>query len=52
MAYTQQAEILRKQYAIRHAILQKRIKVPYQAARRLIGPDCAYHLYQQWEGKK
>ena len=32
-------------YRYRRLILLGRIEVTHDAARRLVGPDCAYHLY-------
>ncbi|HEY6548377.1 MAG TPA: hypothetical protein VI589_10740 [Vicinamibacteria bacterium] len=29
----------------RKLILLGRLRLPLEAARRLVGPDCAYHLY-------
>jgi len=29
----------------RRMVLLGRAKLPLEAARRLVGPDCAYHLY-------
>jgi hypothetical protein len=34
-------------YRVRSLILRNRIPLPAEAARKLIGPDCAYHLYRQ-----
>ncbi len=32
-------------YRYRRLILLGRLEVPHDAARRLVGPDCAYRLY-------
>jgi len=32
-------------YKYRELILKKKIILPYYKASKLIGPDCAYHLY-------
>jgi hypothetical protein len=42
---SRQAELIRKRYLYRQLILRGRARLPYRAAARLIGPDCAYHLY-------
>jgi hypothetical protein len=39
------AEILRKRYKYRRLILSGKLKLPHTAAAKLLGPDCAYHLY-------
>ena len=39
------AEEARLRYLYRDLVLQKKIKLPYEAAVKLVGPDCAYHLY-------
>lgn len=41
----ERAETLRKKHLYRSLILQGKLKLRHQAARRLVGPDCAYHLY-------
>lgn len=39
-------EVIRKQYLYRRLILSRRLCVSPKSAARLIGPDCAYHLYR------
>lgn len=39
------AEDMRVRYRYRRLILQRRARVSLEIAKRLIGPDCAYHLY-------
>lgn len=39
------AEALRKKHLYRSLILSGKLKLHHQSARRLVGPDCAYHLY-------
>ncbi len=39
------AEEIRVRYLYRNLILKEKIKLPYKAAVKLVGPDCAYHLY-------
>ena len=43
----EQAELLRKKYQYRTLILRGKTRLPHRAAARLVGPDCAYHLYSQ-----
>jgi hypothetical protein len=38
-------ESIRIRYKYREMILKKKIRLPVSKAVRLIGPDCAYHLY-------
>lgn len=42
---TKKSEEARLRYLYRDLIRQGKIKLPYEAAVKLIGPDCAYHLY-------
>jgi hypothetical protein len=39
-------EVIRKQYLYRRLILSRKLSVSAKGAARLIGPDCAYHLYR------
>ena len=41
----EKAEEIRVRYLYRNLILKEKIKLPYKAAVKLVGPDCAYHLY-------
>jgi len=43
----EQAELIRKRYLYRRLILTKKVSLSRPSATRLIGPDCAYHLYSQ-----
>lgn len=45
------AELVRLKYKYRELILKKKIKLPHKKASKLIGPDCAYHLYSGFDGK-
>ena len=45
-----EAEQLRKRYLYRRLIVTGRLKLHRHAAVRLIGPDCAYHLYGHYAG--
>ena len=44
----EQAEALRKRYRYRRMILRGEVVLPPRTAARLIGPDCAYHLYSTY----
>jgi hypothetical protein len=46
------SEGTRIRYLYRSLILRGRVKVSLEAARRLVGPDCAYHLYSIVDLKK
>jgi hypothetical protein len=39
------AEETRIRYLYRYLVLKGIIKLPYKAALKFVGPDCAYHLY-------
>ncbi len=39
------AELIRLRYKYRRLIMQGELKLPLEGAVKLIGPDCAYHLY-------
>lgn len=39
------AEQIRLRYLYRTKVLRGEIKVPLGTAKKLVGPDCAYHLY-------
>ncbi len=38
-------EEIRIRYLYRDLILRKKIRLPLEAAIKIVGPDCAYHLY-------
>lgn len=52
------AEQIRIRYLVRRKILSGEIRVSHQTAKRLVGPDTAYHLYgkhspyEQEKGKR
>jgi hypothetical protein len=46
------SELVRLKYKYRELIMRRKIKIPQQKAARLIGPDCAYHLYSAFQGNK
>ncbi len=39
------AEEIRLRHLYRKLILMGKAKVSFESARRLVGPDCAFHLY-------
>ena len=43
----QKAERLRLKYKYRKLILTGVLNLPHEEAVRLLGPDCAYHLYSK-----
>ena len=45
-----EAQILRKKYHYRRLVLQGQTRLPRESAVRLVGPDCAYHLYRMHSG--
>lgn len=46
-----QAEELRRRYRYRSLVLRGKLRVRLDAARKLVGPDCAYHLYRSVTSK-
>ena len=46
------ADIIRKKYQYRRLILKGEVSLPLKAAAKLIGSDCAYHLYCHLGGEK
>ena len=36
----------RRKYLYRRMIVGQQIKLPSRLAKKLVGPDCAYHLYR------
>ena len=47
---TRKAEEIRKRYQYRRLVLSGKADLPHPDAVRLIGPDCAYHLYARRSG--
>jgi hypothetical protein len=43
MSASLEAQRIRNRY--RRLVLLGKAKLPFEIARRLVGPDCAYHLY-------
>jgi len=46
------AEIIKRQYKLRKLITRKKLNIPLSVAKKLVGPDCAYHLYWQVKTNK
>jgi hypothetical protein len=46
------AEELRLRYLYRKLILDGKIALSFESAKKIIGPDCAYHLYSVLDSKK
>jgi hypothetical protein len=46
------AEQIRLRYLYRKIVLSGDVKLSHAAARRLVGPDCAYQLYGKVQRKK
>ena len=44
-------EEIRLRYQYRNLILSGKIRLSLESARRLVGPDCAYHLYSVVDAK-
>ena len=42
---SEKAESIRKRYKYRRLIMSGKMVLPHDDAVRLLGPDCAYHLY-------
>lgn len=42
---TMRSEEIRLRYLYRRLIIDGKAKISFEAAMRLVGPDCAYHLY-------
>ena len=45
------AEYLRLKYKYRRLIMEGKITLPHEDAAKLLGPDCAYHLYSVSESR-
>jgi hypothetical protein len=46
-----EAEEARLRYLYRQLILRGKLRLPRHAAVKLVGPDCAYHLYRDYPGE-
>lgn len=40
-----QAALMRLKYKYRRLIMEGKLILPHEEAAKLLGPDCAYHLY-------
>jgi hypothetical protein len=49
---TSKAENMRLKFLYKKLIQSGKISLPHHCARKLIGPDCAFHLYPGFTGKK
>lgn len=49
---TRKSDEIRLRYLYRNLILSGKVKLSLESARRLVGPDCAYHLYGVVGAKK
>lgn len=47
-----EAEIARLKYKYRRLILEGKTSLPPEEAAKLVGPDCAYHLYFALSGRQ
>ena len=47
-----QAEEIERRYRYRTMILRGKVKLSRKAAVRMVGPDCAYHLYRSHSGNQ
>jgi hypothetical protein len=44
---SERGEQIRRAYEYRRLIMRGKVRLPVRGARGLVGPDCAYHLYQR-----
>ncbi|MBF0338417.1 MAG: hypothetical protein HQL05_11360 [Nitrospirae bacterium] len=42
---TDKGRNIRLKYLYRKMVISGKARIPYAAAVKLVGPDCAYHLY-------
>jgi hypothetical protein len=49
---SERLEALRILSRYRRMVMLGRAKLPFDVARRLVGPDCAYHLYFRHSGSR
>ena len=47
-----EAEEIRLRYRYRDLIIRGKIRISFEGARKLVGPDCAYHLYSVVDRKR
>ncbi|UOD34203.1 hypothetical protein DSN97_08555 [Deferribacteraceae bacterium V6Fe1] len=48
---SENASFIAKKYKYKEMILKRKLKVNVSVAKKLIGPDCAYHLYSDLKNK-
>lgn len=46
------ADGVRRKYMYRKMVINGGVKLPARLAMKLVGPDCAFHLYRQHMPKK
>jgi len=46
---SENAIIIAKKYKYKEMILKRKLKVNISVAKKLVGPDCAYHLYRDFQ---
>jgi hypothetical protein len=46
------SEEIRLRYLYRKLILEGKIALSFESAKKIIGPDCAYHLYSVPDSKR
>jgi len=46
-----QADEVRRKYKYRKLVINGSVKIPARLAMKMVGPDCAYHLYRQHSPK-
>ncbi len=44
---SRKSEEIRIKYLYRNLLLRGRLRLPLKTAIKMVGPDCAYHLYSQ-----
>lgn len=45
---SENASIIAKKYKYKELILKRKLKVNIDVAKKLVGPDCAYHIYRDF----
>jgi hypothetical protein len=48
---TGNSEEIRLRYLYRKLILERKVVLSFESAKKLIGPDCAFHLYASIDAK-
>jgi hypothetical protein len=47
----EKSEAMRLKYLYRRYIIKGKANIDYKAAAKLVGPDCAYHLYASFKNQ-